>query len=157
MGNPCVHHQYCFMSPPPSLCINDSNQRAMIGVVARHPCADALESLPVGFPAKEEVALQGDPSPPPPHPPRSPPSEPCPQALAEMSGHINTVHGMHLFGYLFLPFCMRGPKIEVQIAHQNGMRTQRTSVCTACRAAQHLRCTDAVFLLQPQHQRQFQA
>jgi hypothetical protein len=39
----------------------------MIRVVARHPKTDALESLPVGFPSKEVVALQGDPSPLPQH------------------------------------------------------------------------------------------
>jgi hypothetical protein len=97
----------------------------MIRAVARHPHADMSESLPISFPAEEVVALQGDPSPLPPHPPRPPPPEPFPQALAEMSGHINKVYGIHLFGYRFLTFCARGTKIEVQIAHQNGMRTRR--------------------------------
>jgi hypothetical protein len=83
----------------------------MIGVVARHPHTDVLESLPVGFPAKEVVALQGDPSPLPPHPPRPPPPEPFPQTLSEMSGHINKVHGTHLFGYCLLAFHVRGTKI----------------------------------------------
>ncbi len=44
-----------------------------------------------------------------------------------MSGHINKAHGIHLFGYCFLLFRAWGTKIEVQIAHQNGMRT-----CRAC-------------------------
>jgi hypothetical protein len=79
----CIHHGSTLIPPP--LCVNDSNQRAKIGVVARHPCIDALESLPVGFPVKEVVTLQGDPPPPPSHPPCTPPMEPCPRALAEMS------------------------------------------------------------------------
>ncbi len=83
-----------------------------------------VKSSPVGLLAKKVVTLQGDPSPLPPYPPRPPHPEPCPQAWAEMSGHINAVHGIHLFGYCFLSFCVRSAKIEVQIAHQKRMRTR---------------------------------
>jgi hypothetical protein len=85
----------------------------MIRVVARNLHADTSESAPVGFPAKEVVTLQGDSSPHPPHLPRPPPLESFPQALAEVSGHIHKVRGISLFGYRFLPFCVRGTKIEV--------------------------------------------
>ncbi len=121
-------------SPPP-LCINDSKQHAMIRVVAaRHPNTNALESLRVGFPSKEVVALRGDPSPLPPHPLHPPPPEPFPWVLAEMSGHIDKVHGIHLFGYPLLAFHARGTKVDVQVVDQNGMCTHRA--CAWC--YQHL-------------------
>jgi hypothetical protein len=107
---------------PPPLCINDSDQCTMIGVVARHPDAYASD-LMVGFPSKEVVALRGDSSPLPPHPPRSPPLEPFPRALAEKSGHIDKVHSVHLFSYCLLAFRARGTKVEVQIANQEWMCT----------------------------------
>jgi hypothetical protein len=90
----------------------------MIGVVVRHSDAYALESLTVGFPSKEVVALRGDPSPLPPHPPRPPPLEPFSQALAEVFGHINEVHSVQLFSYRLLALRVRGTKVEVQIANQ---------------------------------------
>jgi hypothetical protein len=108
---------------PPSLCINDSNQCAMIGVVARHPDAYTSESLTVGFPSKEVVALRGDPSPLPPHLPCPLSPKPFPRALAEVSGHINKVHSVHLFSYRLLAFRARGTKVEVQIADQEWLRT----------------------------------
>jgi hypothetical protein len=42
-----------------------------------------------------------------------------------MSGHINKVHGIHLFGYCLLTFNAWGTKVEVQISNQDGMRTHR--------------------------------
>ncbi len=69
----------------------------MVGDMARRPDAYASESSTVGFPSEEVVALRGDPSPLPPHPPRPPPSEPSPRALAEVPGHIDEVHGVHMF------------------------------------------------------------
>jgi hypothetical protein len=45
-----------------------------------------------------------------------------------MSGHINKVHGIYLFSYCLLAFCVQGTKIEVQIANQDGMRTHRACV-----------------------------
>jgi hypothetical protein len=90
----------------------------MVGVMARHLDAYASESSTVGFPSKEVVALRGDPSPLPPHLPRPPPSEPSPHALAEVPGHIDEVHGVHLFGDRLFAFCARGTKVEVEIANQ---------------------------------------
>jgi hypothetical protein len=55
--------------PPPPSSVDDSDQCAMVGEMARHLDAYASESLTVGFPSKEVVALRGDPSPLPPHPP----------------------------------------------------------------------------------------
>jgi hypothetical protein len=103
--------------------MNDSDQCAMVGVVARHPDAYASESSTVGFPSKEVVALRGDPSPLPPHLPRPRPPEPFPRALVEVSGHINKAHGFHLFSNRLLTICAWCTKIEVQIANQEWVRT----------------------------------
>jgi hypothetical protein len=104
--------------------MNDSNQCAMVRVVARHPYAYVLESLTVGFPSKEVVALSGDPSPLPPHPPRPRPLKPFPRALVEVSGHINEAHGFHLFSNCLLTTRAWCTKIEVQIANQEWVRTR---------------------------------
>ncbi len=90
----------------------------MVGVMARHPDAYASESSAVGFPSEEVVALRGEPSPLPPHPPRPPPLEPSPRALAEVPGHIDEIHGVHLFGDHCFAFRARGTKVEVEIANQ---------------------------------------
>ncbi len=96
----------------------------MVGVVARHPDAYRSESLTVGFPSKEVVALRGDPSPLPPHLPRPRPPEPFPRALVEVSGHINEAHGFHLFSDCLLTIRAWCTKIEVHNANQEWMRTR---------------------------------
>ncbi len=103
--------------------MNDSDQCAMVRVVARHPDAYASESSTVGFPSKEVVALRGDPSSLPPHPPHPRPLEPFPRALVEVSGHINKAHGFHLFSDRLLTIRAWCTKIEVQIANQEWVRT----------------------------------
>jgi hypothetical protein len=103
--------------------MNDSNQCAMVGVVARHPDTYASESSTVDFPSKEVVALKGDPSPLPPHLPCPRPPEPFPQALVEVSGHINKAHGFYLFSDRLLAIRGWCTKIEVQIANQKWVRT----------------------------------
>jgi hypothetical protein len=108
---------------PPSS-ISDSDQCTMVGVVARHPDAYASESSTVGFPPEEVVTLRGDPSPLPPHPPPCPPpQEPFPRVLAEMSGHVDEVHGIHLLSNCLLSFCVWCPKIEVNIANKKWVCT----------------------------------
>ncbi len=82
----------------------------------------------VGFPSEEVLTLQGDPSPLSPHPPRPPLLEHLPQALAEMSGHIDKVHGFHLFSYCLLAFRAWGTKVEVQISNQDGICTHGARV-----------------------------
>ena len=111
---------------PLPLCINHGDKSSMIGVVARHPDACALKSSTVGFPSQEVVAPVGDSSPPPPHPPRPLSPELFPQALIEVSGHVNQFHGIHLLRNRLLSLRAWGTKIEVQVANQNGMSPHRT-------------------------------
>jgi hypothetical protein len=54
-----------------------------------------------------------------------------------MSGHIGKVHGIHLLDYCFLTFRAWGMEIEVQIAHQNGMRTCRARMPGLINIHQH--------------------
>ncbi len=58
-----------------------------------------------------------------PHLPRPPPPEPTPRALAEVPGHIDQVHGIHLFGDRLLSLRARSSEVEVQITYQKWMST----------------------------------
>jgi hypothetical protein len=67
--------------------------------------------------------MGGDLSPPPPHPPRPPPPEPFPRVMAEVPGHVDQSHDLHLLSDRLLALRAQGMKVDVQIADQDGVST----------------------------------